>query len=82
VPDLFILLKLRKNFAIGNNVKDDSVQGKADRSTLRWIAAIFLISAILGGLLTMNDKPVEPNGYVQEGNFEENGNPDTFVGTP
>lgn len=47
-----------------------------------WTALIFLVSALIGGLLTMNENPGSPDGYIEEGIYEQSDGMDSFVGTP
>jgi hypothetical protein len=50
--------------------------------TIGWIFLIYLVSALLGGLLSLDSTESNPPGLGEESYYEQNGVDDSFVGTP
>lgn len=79
----------RCNLAVSTS--RNSVQAKVTESAktknpalriIGWIFLIYLVSAILGGLLSLDSTQPNPPGAGEESYYEQNGMDDSFVGTP
>lgn len=77
--------KLAVNPSRGLNSSKSMPSEREKNSILRivgWIFLIYLGSAMVGGLLSMDSTEPNPPGAGDENYYEQNGVDDTFVGTP
>ena len=56
-------------------------QGNPVLRIVGWIALIYIVSALFGGLISMDQDNIPAPGIIAEENYEQNGIEDSFVGT-